>query len=452
MAFRVIAGGTHPDHTVISEFRRVNLEALSGLFLQVLRLCQKAGLVKLGHVALDGTKLKANASKHKAMSYERMLKTEAELKEQVAALLEKAERVDQAEDREYGVGKKAEELPEELRRRQKRWAAVREARSALEAEAAAARALEKKEQADRAAQKAEESKQPRQQALSEKRREEAEAAATAALQKTQQRTQASAQRAEEAARQSQTPEEKRQARREAEAHVAAQVAQERLEAQLKGQAPILPEHRVQTDKDGAPQLKAQRNFTDPDSRIMVSGGAFQQAYNCQAVVDDAHQIIVAQAVSNQAPDAEYLKPLLGQVKANCGAVPEKLSADAGYWSTDNDLYCVEQGIDPYIAVGRDKHHTEASAVEDDGIKEEDERRRRMREKLRTPQGHAVYSRRKAIVEPVHGQTKGARGLRELLLRGLSKARGEYALICTTHNLLKLFRSGGQPAALQAAST
>jgi transposase len=154
VAFRVIAGGTHPDHTVISEFRRVNLVALSELFLQVLKLCQRAGLVRLGHVALDGTKLKANASKHKAMSYERMLKTEAELKEQIAALLEKAERVDQAEDGEYGVGKKAEDLPEELRRRQKRLAAIREAKSALEAEAAAARALEKKEQADRAAQKA----------------------------------------------------------------------------------------------------------------------------------------------------------------------------------------------------------------------------------------------------------------------------------------------------------
>lgn len=311
-----------------------------------------------------------------------------------------------------------------------------------------------KEQADRAAEKAktsQESEKSRQQALAEKRREEARVAAAVALQKAQQRAQASAQRAAEAAGQSQTSEERRQAGRKVEALLAAQAAQENLEAQLKGQAPILPEHRVKADKDGDPQPKAQRNFTDPDSQIMVSGGAFQQAYNCQAAVDDAHQIIVAQAVSNQAPDAEYLRPLLGQVETNCGAVPEKVSADAGYWSADNDLHCIEQGIDPYIAVGRDKHHADASAIED-CAQEDNERRRRMREKLRTPQGHAVYSRRKAIVEPVHGQTKAARGLRELLLRGLGKVRGEYALICTTHNLLKLFRSGALPVALPATVT
>ena len=349
VAFRVIAAGHHPDHTAISEFRRIHLDALAGLFVQVLQLCRKAGLVKLGHVALDGTKVKANASKHKAMSYERMKQKETELRTKVKALLQAAENEDVYEDQKYGVTRRGDELPEELQRAKSRLAKIRAARKALEEEAAHGS-------------------------------DDDDAGGAGGT--------------------------------------------------------SLPNHQVPATKEGKPTPKAQRNFTDAESRIQKSGDGFVQGYNAQIAVDAEAQIIVAQALTNQPPDVQHLVPMLELVRENCGAMPASLSADAGYFSQENVQAAQSMGTDPHIATGRRKHDEPAPTVRGRTpanltIKE------RMARKLRTIKGRAIYARRKAIVEPVFGQIKAARGLRQLLLRGLKKARGEWAMISLTHNLLKL---------------
>jgi hypothetical protein len=361
IAFRIIAAGQHPDHSTVSEFRRQHLDVLAGLFAQVLALCQKAGLVKLGHVALDGTKLKANASKHKAMSYERMQQREKELAQKVEALLKAAEEADAAEDKLWGKHKRGDELPEELQRAETRLARIRAAKAELEAEAKAAR------EAQEAAKKKEGDDEP-----------------------------------------------------------------------PPGPTP-LPSHRVQSEADGTPKPQAQRNFTDPESRIQKTQSGFIQGYNAQAAVDEAHQIIVAQALTNQPPDVEHFLPLLERVVENCGGVPEAVTADAGYFCEENLTRAASMGIEAYVATGRERHGAQPAPVrgrmpEDLSLKEW------MARRLRTEAGREVYSRRKTTAEPPFGQIKQVRGLRQLLLRGLEKARGEWALICTTHNLLKLHRA------------
>jgi transposase len=357
VAFRVIAGGEHPDHTRISEFRRIHLDALADLFVQVLRLCQKAGLVKLGAVALDGTKVKANASKHKAMSYDRMQKDEQRLRDKVVELLAAAEKADAAEDAEHGIGRRGDELPEELQRTENRLKRIREAKAALEAEA--------------------------------RQRQEEE-----------------------------------------------QAAKDDDDPPPGPRETPLPKHKVPTTADGTPTDKAQRNFTDPDSRIMKTGDGYVQGYNCQIAVDAASQIIVAEAVTNQPPDPEHLVPLLVQTVDNCGATPRKLIADAGYFSENNVCEPQKWGVEPYIATGRQRHDETSTPVRgrapsNMSVKEA------MARKLTTKAGKAVYSQRKVIVEPVFGQIKEARGLRRFLLRGLQKVRGEWSLITLTHNILKL---------------
>jgi transposase len=373
VAYRVLTADQHPDHDTIANFRKRHLPALSGLFVQVLLLCQEAGLVKLGHVSLDGTKVKANASKHKAMSYDRMRKAEKKLEEEVARLLSKAEARDEAEDEEYGKGRRGDELPEELARRETRLVKIREAKLALEEQAK-----------DKARQKAE------------------------------------AQRAKIEER----------ARKESETG-----------KKVGGRPPKEPE-----DPDKAvPDPKAQRNFTDPDSRIMKDGAtkSFEQAYNAQAVVDEDAQIIVAADVTQQANDKEQLKPMLAQVESNLGRLPDKTSADSGYYSDDNVTDDGLEKVDLYIPPDRQKHGqipeetsgpapSDASAID------------RMRHKLRTPEGRAVYKMRKAIVEPVFGQIKDVRGFRRFSFRGLQAVAMEWDLICLTHNLLKLFRAEVRP--------
>jgi transposase len=356
---RVLTGGQHPDHTRISEFRREHLAELGKLFVQVLRVCQKAGMVKLGHVALDGTKVKANASKHKAMSYERLGKSEQELVAEVNELLKRAEQVDTDEDTRYGRGVRGDELPKELARREDRLARLRQARAELDAEAA------KKHGTDD---------------------DEPPAA--------------------------------------------------------PGGSASLPRHRIQTTRDGAPAPKAQRNFTDPESRIMKHQGGYLQGYNGQLAVDEQHQVIVAQALTNQAPDVEHLEPMLDLIEACTGARPTRLSADAGYWSKDNAAVCEDRGINAFIATGRLAHGEVQPPVRGRPPKNLDAKGR-MQRKLRTKQGKAVYSRRKVIVEPCFGQIKG-RGFWRLLLRGIEKARGEWALIATGHNLMKYHRLAWQP--------
>jgi transposase len=368
--YRVIAGDQHPDHDTIADFRKRHLEALAGLFVQVLLLCQKAGLVKLGHVSLDGTKVKANASKHKAMSYKRMCESEKKIEEEVKQLLEKAETTDQGEDEAYGKGQRGDDLPAELARRDSRLAKIREAKAALEEQAR------------------------------EKAAEQAES-----------------QRAKIEAR----------ARKEAETG-----------KKVGGRPPQEPE-----DPDRAvPDPKAQRNFTDPESRIMKDGAtkSFEQAYNAQAVVDDEAQIIVASDVTQETNDKKQLKPMLEQVESNLGQKPEKASADAGYYSDDNVTDPDLEQVDLYIPPNRQKHgqtpeETSGPAPADAAPIEQ------MRRKLKTPDGRAVYKMRKAIVEPVFGQIKEARGFRRFSFRGLRAVAMEWDLVCLTHNLLKLFRAG-----------
>jgi len=402
VGFRFLAGGEHPDHSVISEFRRRHLKALRGIFVQTVRLAQKAGLVSLGRVALDGTKVQANASKHKAMSYERMLKTERELRQEIVELLALAQQTDAREDQRFGRDKRGDEVPDELRRRESRLKKIQEAKAALEAEAASTRAERLEELASGQRASAEETDDPveRKRALT---------------------------RAEKSA---------------AEAKKLRDQNDDDLPPPSAGDSG-LPHHRVAVTPEGKPKPKAQRNFTDPDSRIMKKGGDYLQGYNCQAAVDEVAQIIVGTAVTNQAPDQEHLVPVLERVNANCGDPPAQLLADNGYWSTANASYCEDHGIDAYIATGRLTHGERAPPPR--GPPRPPNAKEVMRRKLQTTKGQQVYARRKVIPEPVFGQMKEARGLRRFLLRGLTKVSAEWDLWCATHNLLKLYRAGWVPA-------
>jgi transposase len=409
LAFRVLTGNQQPDHSRISEFRRRNLEALSGLFVQILRFCQEAGMVSLGHVALDGTKVQANASKHKAMSHERMLKAEAQLEKEIKELMRKAEILDAQEDGKYGKGKLGSDLPKELRRRQDRLEKIKQARKALEAEAAAAAARDRAKQAAAAeaaaaaaaVTDAEEGEQQKLRDKADRSREKAETAKNLAIEKAQE----------------------------------AGLEPEGLEPQ---EADAMPHRGLAHRADGSPKASAQRNFTDPDSHIMKSDGNLLQGYNCQAAVDGDHQVIVAMGVSNQPPDPEHLVPMLERTIANTGACPETFIADAGYWSEENATACEEQGVDPHIATGRQPHGQPPPPIYGPIPKDLDAKGR-MARKLRKKEGREIYARRKTIVEPVFGQTKEARGLRRFLLRGLEKVNGEWLLWGTTHNINKLWR-------------
>ena len=342
IAFRVLAANNTPDFRTISDFRKDHLGALADLFHQVLELCRKAGLVKLGHVALDGTKVRANASKHKAMSYGRMKEKEEQLATEVEELLRQAGEVDEEEDRRYGRDKRGDELPEELSFREGRLRRIREAKAALEAEAKAAA----------------------EQAESEGRKH-----------------------------------------------------------------------------PGVPDDKVQRNFTDPESRIMPGPGGrdFQQSYNCQAVVDSAHQVIVAARATNQASDKQQAVVMVEEAIANLGTVPREVSADAGYYSAQAVEELCALGVDPFIAPERTRHGTRPEPELRGRIPKGLSDRDRMRRKLRTKQGRQRYSLRMETVEPVFGQIKQGRGFRQFLLRGLEKVNLEWSLTCAGHNLLKLFQ-------------
>ena len=354
--FMMIVAGDPPDFRTISEFRRRHLEALAGLFVQVLQLAEKAGLVKLGHVALDGTRIKANASRHKAMSYAYMKKREAELKAEVDRWLEAAEAADREEDRLYGE-RRGDELPDWVADKQKRLEKLRQAKAELEAEAKAAA--------------------------------EAETQARAAA------------------------EEQRQA-----------------EGRKKPGKPAAPK----TEPDG----KAQRNFTDPESRIMKTKDGFIQGYNAQAAVDGAHQIIVAQTLTDSSSDQAQLAPLLDGIRANLGRNPGEVSADAGYCSDANLRTVARRRIEGYIATGRQKHGTRSATATKAG--KPGSLIARMSTRLKRAGHRSRYRLRKQIVEPVFGQIKQARGFRQLLLRGIDKVKAEWAIICTAHNLNKLARA------------
>lgn len=356
VAFRVLAANQRPDFRTISDFRKHHLTALTGLFVQVLKLCQRAGLVKLGHIALDGTKVQANASKHKAMSYGRMGTEEARLTAEVEALLAQAEAADARDDAAYGPDRRGDELPAEVARREQRLETIRAAKAVLEQEAQAEAAVQQ------TARKARETEGPR-----------------------------------------------------------------------RGRPPQPPR--------SVPLPQAQRNFTDPESRIMPAPGAkgsVIQGYNCQAAVDATAQIIVAAEVTDEANDKQQAQPLLTQVLVNTGQVPRTASMDAGYFSEANVAAVAVLGCTPLIPPDRSRHSQSLPSAPRGrppvGLSVAD----RMRRTLHTKRGRRLYARRKAIVEPVFGQIKQGRGFRQFLLRGLQKVRGEWALICTTHNVLKLW--------------
>ena len=435
VGFRVLTGGLHPDHSAISEFRRVHHVAFGEVFFDVLQLCKTAGMVKLAHVSLDGTKIEANASKHKAMSHSRMVKTDARLRAEVARLLDEAESVDREEDAKYGPGKRADEIPEELRTREGRLKKIREAKAALEAEAARTRALDLRDQEARA-------------------NEEAKKATAASREKELRRAKRIAERATAAAEKAIELAKKRQAAAIAEldsADISGRraeriVAQRTVTAASKDLATVLkadlgarlatelPEHHVAGNRDGDPHPGAQRNFTDPESRIQRTNNGFVQGFNAQLVVDGANQIIVACDLTNQPPDVEHLPAMIDQVETNCGERPETMTADAGYWSERNVRHCDERGIDAHISIRRDRRGGEQASG-----RPKTAAMAKMSAKLDSPSGRALYARRKATVEPVIGQIKEPLGFRRTLLRGVEKAKAEWKLVCACSNLRKLFR-------------
>lgn len=345
--FAAVTGMQRPDFRTVSDFRKRHLAALSGLFVQVLKLCQAAGLVKLGHVALDGTKLKANASKHKAMSYGRMKQAEPKLASEVDRWLRQAGQIDRAEDRQFGSERRGDEMPEWVADKQRRLEKIRAAKAALEAEARAA------------------------------------------------------------------------------------AARQASEGPSDEGGPATPKPKPAT---AVPDDKAQRNFTDPESRIMKTKDGFIQGYNAQAAVDGEAQVIVAHGLANAANDQAQLTPLLNAVKANTGRNPDEASADAGYCSAANLRTLNRRRIAAYVATGRQRHGTKAAVGRQPkagGLVA------RMAAKLRRAGHRSRYRLRKQIVEPVFGQIKHARGFRQFLLRGIENVRAEWAMICTVHNLLKL---------------
>jgi transposase len=342
VAFRVLAAGNAPDFRTIADFRKMHLETLQGFFEQVLKIALQAGAVKLGRVALDGSKVKANASKHKAMSYQRIEEQEAAIREQVEQLLAQAEATDAAEDAQYGKEKRGDELPQELQRRQSRLERIRQAKQVLE------------------------------------------------------------QRAREKAKQEGKPPEKAQ-----------------------------------------PQGKDQYNFSDPESRIMKSNEGFVQAYNAQLAVAGELQWIVGQAVTQAGNDKQQLQPMVETIEKQAGQRPREILADSGYCSEQSLEYLDKPGkgkkkIEGYIATERQKHGDKPVAPRGP-LPKDATRVDRMRRKLQTKAGAAVYAARKAIVEPVFGQIKHARGFRRFSFRGVAKVRAEWALVCATHNILKMYR-------------
>jgi transposase len=355
VACRIIVGDDIPDFRTISDFRKIHLERLEKLFIEVLKLCALAGLTKVGTIALDGTKVKANASRHKAMSYERMQEEEKRLKEEVARLLAEAEATDATEDATHGPDRSGAEVPAELARRQSRLAKIQQAKTELE----------------------------------ERARSEA--------------------------------------------------AEDAAHRQAEGKAPP-----TKAPDEAVPEPKDQINFTDPESRIMkASNKGWDQCGNAQAIANEA-QIILAADVTNQANDKRQAIPMVDQASTNLEAagVEQPIGAaviDSGYYSEANTTGLEARGIDPYIATERLKHNEEIPPVPRGRIPEDLTAKQRMARKLRTKKGKTTYAKRKGIIEPIFGQLKQVLGFRQFSLRGLASMRGEWRLVCTVHNLLKLWR-------------
>jgi transposase len=374
LAFMAIVGEERPDFRTISDFRKLHLEAFKAVFVQVVRLAGEAGLVKLGNVSTDGTKIQGNASRHKAMSYGYMKKEVDRLREEIEVLVTQAYQQDEADDVALG-SRRGDELPEELARRESRLAKIEAAMQRLEAQA------------------------------------------------------------------------KAEAQAERQRRAAAEAERRQTGQKRRGQ---VPQPVVDTPDD-----KAQSNFTDPELHIMrTTNKGWDYCGNAQASVDGACQIILACDVTDATNDKEQAEPLAQATLATLAqagieypknqpgaaqAIPATL--DNGYYSAAAVQALETLGFDPYMSTGRQPHHTpEATASDPPATAKE-----RMAAKVRTPEGRALYARRKIIVEPVFGQIKEARGFRRFLLRGLQKIRGEWCLVCLTHNVLKLWRYGCAPS-------
>lgn len=379
LAFLAIVGDDRPDFRTISLFRKTHLDAFADVFVQVLRLAQAAGLVRLGTIAVDGTKVQGNAARHKAMSYGYMTREVIRLRAEIDALLQQAQEVDAQDDGALGT-RRGDELPEELRRREDRLATIAAAMKRLEAEAQATAAAERQRRAE----------------------EEAERRRTG---------------------------QKRRGRE--------------------------PGPIVET-----PAEKAQTNFTDPELSIMrTANKGWEYCGNAQASVDGACQIILACDVTDQSNDKQQAAPMAQATRTRldeAGVAPAAdetgarplipAALDTGYFSAAAVTALEQAGFDPYLATERQRHHATpcvpaaepASTATPSAPATAQER---MRTKLGTESGRAVYAQRKTIVEPVFGQIKEARGFRRFLLRGLVQIRGEWRLVCLTHNLLKIWRYG-----------
>ena len=368
--FRYLAACQHPDHDTIASFRQQHLEALAALFVQALKLCVRAGLVKLHNVAIDGTKLKANAGWGRGRSHAKMSEEERKLTELVARWMEEAQRSDAEEDARLGKGKSEKDLPEKLATANKRLARIRQAKKELE------------EEAKRRLEEAQSEYPPRKPGPIPK---------------------------QGSAQQPLTPDE-RQAREK-----------------RKG--------RLQKARENAKEPKRRYNFTDPDSRMMMDKGQrhLVYGYNAQAAVDGHAQVIVSAELTQDETDYRMLLPMVAGVEQAMGKKPAAITADAGYWDTEN--------------INSESLKGTLALVSPDGGKanKDDEKRRKnpsmdaMRELLKTEQAAEIYKQRKVIVEPVFGQIKQQRGIREFRLRGIKKTKAEWQLVCLTHNLLKLYR-------------
>jgi transposase len=349
-----VTGLNRPDFRTISDFRKRHLAALSELFVQVLRLCQAAGLVKLGHVAVDGTKLKANASRHKAMSYKHMKQQEPKLAAEVQGWLDQAAAADAAEDAAHGADRRGDEMPDWMADKQRRLERIRAAKAQLEAEAKA--------------------------------------------------------------------------------------GPDASDPDGPGPSSGMQERgtRKRAPADQPPD-KAQRNFTDADSRIMPSGGGFIAGYNGQIAVDAAHQIIVAQRLATNPADFAALIPLVDQIKTNLGRKPREVSADTGFATEANLAAMAERRVRPYLSPGRIRHgDTNPTAGR---VLKRKPLMQAMADTIRRAGRRSRYRLRKQVVEPVFGHIKHARGFRQFLLRGLHNVRAEWAMLCTAHNILKLHGAG-----------
>lgn len=363
VAFRYLTGDTHPDHDTIATFRKRFLKELEGLFVQMLILAKVMGLFKLGHVSLDGTKIKANASKHKAMSWGTANKLEEQLRREVRELLRRAEQADADDEPEM-------DIPDELVRREDRLAAIDKAKAEIE----------------RRAQARFEAEQAEYEATLKRRKEK----------------------------------------------------EKKTGKKARGRAPKAPQ--------SGPREKDQVNFTDEESRIMPSTEGFVQAYNAQAGVDTNSHLIVENHITQQSNDKQELAPALDRLNAMKGSVgkPAGLLADAGYFSEANVNRCKTDEVTAYISDSRERHNLPwderfrlppPCAEDADAVTA-------MQHRLRTPEGKAMYARRKSTVETVFGIVKEVMGFRRFHLRGFDAAQGEWNLVCMAWNLKRMYALSG----------